>query len=106
MGWPVPIANTQAVKDDPILSKELLVDPELTVFWVDINVKKAPFDNLKVRQAFGQAIDRDSYVKNVLKGRGYSASTLIPQGIRDYNPSLGADQKHPPTHPNASLSPS
>jgi oligopeptide transport system substrate-binding protein len=99
----VPIANTQAVRDDPVLSKELVQDPELTVFWVDINVKKAPFDNLKVRQAFAQAIDRDSYVKNVLKNRGYSTATFIPQGMRDYNPSLGAGQKYDPTKAKASL---
>jgi oligopeptide transport system substrate-binding protein len=99
----VPIANTQAVKDDPVLSKELLVDPELTVFWVDINVKKAPFDKLQVRQAFAQAIDRDSYVKNVLKGRGYASSTLIPKGMRDYNPSLGTGQTFDPTKAKASL---
>jgi oligopeptide transport system substrate-binding protein len=99
----VPIANTQAVKDDPILSKELVQDPELTVFWVDINVKKAPFDNLKVRQAFAQAIDRDSYVKNVLKNRGYSSATFIPKGMRDYNPSLGTGQAYDPTKAKASL---
>jgi oligopeptide transport system substrate-binding protein len=99
----VPIANTQAVRDDPVLSKELLQDPELTVFWVDINVKKAPFDNLKVRQAFAQAIDRDSYVKNVLKNRGYSSATFIPKGMRDYNPSLGTGQAYDPTKAKASL---
>ena len=99
----VPIANTQAVKDDPVLSKELVQDPELTVFWVDINVKKAPFDNLKVRQAFAQAIDRDSYVKNVLKNRGYSSATFIPKGMRDYNPSLGTGQAYDPTKAKASL---
>jgi oligopeptide transport system substrate-binding protein len=73
------------------------------VFWVDINVKKAPFDKLQVRQAFAQAIDRDSYVKNVLKGRGYASSTLIPKGMRDYNPSLGTGQTFDPTKAKASL---
>jgi oligopeptide transport system substrate-binding protein len=99
----VPIANTQAVKDDPILFKELLQDAELTVFYVDMNVKKAPFDKLQVRQAFAQAIDRDSYVKDVLKGRGYSTTTFIPKGMRDFNPSLGTSQLFDPTKAKASL---
>jgi oligopeptide transport system substrate-binding protein len=99
----VPIANTDAVRSDPVLSKELLQDPELTVFWVDINVKKAPFDKLQVRQAFAQAVDRDSYVKNVLKGRGYATTTFIPRGMRDYNPSLGTNQIFDPTKAKASL---
>ncbi|GAC1665648.1 MAG: ABC transporter substrate-binding protein [Candidatus Dormibacteraceae bacterium] len=99
----VPLANTQAVRDDPVLSKELLQDPELTVFWVDINVKKAPFDKLQVRQAFAQAIDRESYVKNVLKARGYATTTFIPKGMRDFNPSLGTSQVFDPTKAKASL---
>ena len=88
----VPLADTAAVKADPVLSKELLQSPELTVFWVDINTKAPPFDNLKVRQAFAQAIDRDSYVKNVLQNRGYSATTLVPKGMRNYRPDLGTAQ--------------
>ncbi len=81
----VPVADTDAVRS----SAELLTNPELTVFWVDINVKAAPFDNVKVRQAFAAAIDRDSFVKNVLHGRGLSAGTLIPKGMRNYRPDLG-----------------
>ena len=99
----VPLADTQAVKDDPVLSKELLQSPELTVFWVDINTKAAPFDNLKVRQAFAQAIDRDSYVKNVLKNRGYSATTLVPKGMRNYRPDLGTAQNFDASAAKATL---
>ncbi len=84
----VPVADTEAVRSSP----ELVTIPELTVFWVDINVKKAPFDNPKVRLAFSQAIDRDSFVTNIEKGRGISATTLIPKGMRNYRPDLGTPQ--------------
>lgn len=84
----VPLADTEAVRSSP----ELLQVPELTVFWVDFNTTKAPFDNPKVRLAFAQAIDRDSYAKDVLKGRAISASTLIPKGMRNYRPDLGTAQ--------------
>ena len=84
----IPLAQTEAVRSSP----ELLKTPELTVFWVDINVTKAPFDNPKVRLAFAQAIDRDALVNNVLK-KGIAATTLIPQGMRNYRPDLGAPQK-------------
>ncbi len=84
----VPVADTEAVRSSP----ELVTIPELTVFWVDVNVKKAPFDNPKVRLAFSQAIDRDSFVTNIEKGRGISATTLIPKGMRNYRPDLGASQ--------------
>src|SRR5438309_720405 len=84
----VPLADTEAVRTSP----ELNVIPELTVFWVDINVTKAPFDNPKVRLAFSQAFDRDLFIKNIEKGRGLVATTLIPKGMRNYRPDLGAPQ--------------
>jgi oligopeptide transport system substrate-binding protein len=95
----VPLPNTDAVKGSP----ELVQVPELTVFWVEINTTAAPFTNVKVRQAFAQAIDRDSYVANVLKNRGISSLTLIPKGMRNYAPELGTAQKFDPTAAKATL---
>jgi oligopeptide transport system substrate-binding protein len=96
----VPLANTDAVKSSP----ELMKVPQLSVFWININVKKAPFDNPKVRLAFAQAIDRDSYNNNVRKGRGVSSTTLIPKGMRNYRPDLGTAQKFDPAAAKATLS--
>jgi oligopeptide transport system substrate-binding protein len=95
----VPLPNTDAVKDSP----ELVKVPELTVFWIDVNTKAKPFDNVKVRQAFAQAIDRDTYVASVLKGRGYSSTTLIPNGMRNYQPELGTSQKFDASAAKATL---
>jgi oligopeptide transport system substrate-binding protein len=94
----IPLPQIEAVRNSP----ELLKTPELTVFWVDINVTKAPFDNPKVRLAFAQAIDRDTLVNNVLK-KGYAATTLIPQGMRNYRPDLGTPQKFDATTAKATL---
>src|SRR6266700_1679100 len=41
----VPLADIDAVRSSP----ELVKVPELTVFWIDINVKAKPFDNPNVR---------------------------------------------------------
>ena len=95
----VPLADTEAVRT----SSELVKVPELTVFWVDFNTTKAPFDNAKVRLAFSQAIDRDAYANSVLKGRAISASTLIPKGMRNYRPDLGTAQKFDPATAKATL---
>ncbi len=96
----VPTADTEAVRSSP----ELTTIPELTVFWLDFNTKLAPFDNPKVRLAFSQAFDRDSFVANIVKGRGLAATTLIPKGMRNYRPDLGAAQKFDPTAAKATLS--
>jgi oligopeptide transport system substrate-binding protein len=95
----VPNADTDAVRSSPELTKI----PELTVFWVDFNTTKAPFDNPKVRLAFSQAINRDEFVNNVVKGRGLGATTLIPKGMRNYRPDLGSPQKFDASAAKATL---
>ena len=85
----VPSAYTDALRKSP----ELVRVPALKLFWMDMNVQKAPFDNLKVRLAFSKAIDRDSLATTVSSRRWIAASTLIPRGMRNYRPDLGAPQK-------------
>jgi oligopeptide transport system substrate-binding protein len=88
----VPLANTDLVKNDPVLSKQIKFVPQLTLFWIDFNTRKAPFNNAQVRMAFAKAIDRDSLVKNVYKGRSSAADYFIPKGMNGYRPDLGATQ--------------
>jgi oligopeptide transport system substrate-binding protein len=95
----VPLAETEALRS----SRELLKVPQLSVFWLNLNVRKAPFDNPKVRLAFAQAIDRDAYNNGVRRGRGLAASSLIPQGMRNYRPDLGTAQKFDPAAAKATL---
>jgi oligopeptide transport system substrate-binding protein len=95
----VPLDDTDGVRASP----ELVKVPQLSVFWINVNVRKAPFDNPKVRLAFAQAIDRDSYNKSVRRGRGLSASTLVPKGMRNYRPDLGTALKFDPAGARATL---
>jgi oligopeptide transport system substrate-binding protein len=50
-------------------------------------VAKAPFDNIKVRQAFAQALDRDAWVRDVFSGLGLPTQTFIPPGFPGYEKS-------------------
>jgi oligopeptide transport system substrate-binding protein len=88
----VPLANTDLVKNDPKLSKEIKFVPQLTLFWMDFNTRKAPFNNPKARLAFSKAVDRDSLAKNVGKGRWSAADFFIPKGMNGYRPDLGTSQ--------------
>jgi len=89
----VPLANTDLVKNDPKLSKEIKFVPQLTLFWMDFNTRKAPFNNPKARLAFSKAVDRDSLAKNVGKGRWSAADFFIPKGMNGYRPDLGKSQE-------------
>jgi oligopeptide transport system substrate-binding protein len=88
----VPLANTQLVKNDPVLSKQIKFVPQLTLFWMDFNIRKAPFNNKDARLAFSKAIDRNQLATNVGQGRWTAADFFIPKGMNGYRPDLGATQ--------------
>lgn len=55
------------------------------VWYVQYNFKRKPFNNQKVRAAFGMAIDRDTFVKNVRADGSLAATGLVPTGIAGAN---------------------
>jgi len=69
------------VKADPVLSKELYIAPDLCTYYYGYNVTKPPFDNVKVRQAFSYAFDRQKLIDTVTKGDQKPAKTFACPGI-------------------------
>jgi oligopeptide transport system substrate-binding protein len=67
-----------AVNSDPQLKQEYQRYAGSCTYYVGFNTKKAPFDNLKVRQAFAFALDRNDFVENVLGGIGIPADQFLP----------------------------
>jgi oligopeptide transport system substrate-binding protein len=68
---------------------QLTVEASLATGALFLNNKAAPFDNEKVRQAFGTAIDRKAYTDGVLQGGGVPTTGWIPPGMPGYNADLG-----------------
>jgi oligopeptide transport system substrate-binding protein len=58
----------------------------MAVFYLGFNTQKPPFDDPKVRQAFGMAIDREKIVEVVLKDMIPVAHSIMPPGLPGYNP--------------------
>ena len=57
-------------------------------YMIELNNKKAPFNDAKVRQALGHAIDWDGILKNIYRGYGVRLATcFLPSGF-GYNPDL------------------
>jgi peptide/nickel transport system substrate-binding protein len=56
------------------------------VVLLTINTSAPPLDNVKVRQALAYAIDRDSLIKNLLRGYGKIAPSIIPEESWAYTP--------------------
>lgn len=77
---PAPIADLDRIKADPVLSKELMVAPVLCTYYYGFNTTKPPFDNVKVRQAFSYALDRQKLIDTVLKGGQMPATSFACPG--------------------------
>lgn len=70
------------------LAKELRKFNVLSLSYIAFSIDKPPFDDVKVRQAFNYAVDKDKIIKAVLKGMNPKASGILPPGMPGFNPSL------------------
>ena len=77
----VPLPEVDRVKADPVLSEEYYSAPASCTYYYGFNNQKYPFTDQRVRQAFSQAIDRQSLSDNVLKGGQVPATSFAPPGI-------------------------
>ena len=99
----VPDANVGLVMQDPNLKAQIVRFNELTVFGFQFNVKKAPLDNVKVRQAIAMAVDRAALVEKVAQGVGRIAYSAVPPGMPGYEEGLGKAFDFNPTRARALL---
>jgi oligopeptide transport system substrate-binding protein len=67
------------------LHNELLTGVNLCTGYVVFDVTQPPFDDLKVRQAFSMAFDRQKYIDVVLSGRALPAIGIFPPGLPGFN---------------------
>jgi peptide/nickel transport system substrate-binding protein len=61
--------------------------PEMASQYYEFNMTKEPFNNVKVRQAFCYAIDRNKIVDDVLKGEAYGPGVngISPPSFKGYD---------------------
>lgn len=80
----IPPLELQRFKNKP----EYINYPYLRGYYYGFNIQKPPFDNLKVRKAFGHAIDRAQIV-SILKGGQIPATSWVPMGMFGFEPNIG-----------------
>ena len=61
--------------------------PENSTTFLKLNTAIAPFNNVKVRQALGMAINKNKIVDHVLKGEAYGPGDhgIVPSAIKNYD---------------------
>jgi ABC-type transport system substrate-binding protein len=74
-------ATYRQVLASPELSEQLGTASLLRTTWYNMRNDVAPFDDIRVRQAFNLALDRESIVEIALGGLGTPASTFLPPGL-------------------------
>ncbi len=62
--------------------------PALAVRYLRVNWALAPFDDVRVRNAFSLAIDRQAIALAVSRGAAIPSIHMIVQGVPGYNPNL------------------
>jgi oligopeptide transport system substrate-binding protein len=62
--------------------------PSLSIYYYGFNIRKPPFNDLKVRKAFSQAIDRKQ-ITDLLGGGQAPLTAWIPTGMFGYEKDIG-----------------
>jgi len=75
LGWDIPMQLARAVNDDPETYADIvLIDcPGISTYTVLLNLRKAPYDSVALREALAQAVDADAIIDQVLMGFGDAA---------------------------------
>jgi oligopeptide transport system substrate-binding protein len=89
----IPSSIYPTFMSDPNLSKTVIHAPQNSVYYIGLNNKIKPFNNLKVRQAMEYAINKEKIVR-LLNNRVIPADQPLPPGIDGYVKDLPADAKY------------
>lgn len=83
----IPSADYPRFKTDPKWSELLVEGPVNTVWFLGMNTRMKPFDNLKVRQAVAHAVDPAKVIR-LLNGRGLPLKGILPPKLPGHNPAV------------------
>lgn len=62
---------------------DFYIDSNLGTYYLNMNIKKAPFDNINVRKALNLAIDREYIANTIMQGTYTPAYNFVGPGIID-----------------------
>ena len=84
------ITDSLPTRDLPNLKKEMPTQVHMHAYmansYLQINVHRKPFDDLRVREALDLAIDREVLCNDILKAGEIPAYSFVPPGMANYEP--------------------
>jgi peptide/nickel transport system substrate-binding protein/oligopeptide transport system substrate-binding protein len=81
----IPSAQLASAKQ---LTGQYHTIPQLTEFYYTMNYLVKPFDNIKVRQAFALALNKDQIAHDIYKDTVVATNHIVPKGMPGYDTSL------------------
>ena len=87
----VPPGTEAAILADPSLGQQVVRVLDLFTVGLFLNNVAPPFDNLKVRQAFAAAINREAWIDQITNGVGRAATSWLPPEMPGHDPELGKE---------------
>lgn len=88
IAWPSLYDLDRVLDPNEPLNRELVSEVSLCTAYVNFDTTKAPFDDVKVRQAFSMAFDRQKYIDVVLLGKALPAEGVYPPALPGYDINL------------------
>ncbi len=82
--WTRP-AHDPGVQEDPQWKDQIVSGPRVGTYYMSINEKIPPFDNVKVREAMMYALDRQTLIDKLYYGTGIPAKGILAPGLAGYN---------------------
>lgn len=81
----VDINELERIQKHPVLGKELLRSWGRTTWYLFFATTRPPFNDIRVREAFARAIDRDAVCRVVLKGTAAPAYGMLPPDFKEFD---------------------
>ena len=80
----VDITDLDRILKDPRLGPDLVRLPARSTWYLFFKTQQAPFNDIRVREAFSRAVNRDVIARVVLRDTAVPSYSMIPPGFKDY----------------------
>ena len=77
-------ADISTIQANPNL--DIIVEPSMMFFYLGVNARREPFDDIRVRQAIAMSLNKDALIYGAMDGHAIATNTLITSGMLGYIP--------------------
>jgi len=81
----VDVTEIDRIMRDPLLSRDLVRFPSQVTWYFLFRTRQTPFNDIRVREAFARAIDREVLCQKILRGAGVPAYGMLTPEFEAYN---------------------